>query len=886
MTRMKDERECEEKRDTSFKTGLDMMEVNNERHDFPLSAQKNEEQLLGSYTRPKLKRNRSTGSSLLHAPLKPTTEHESPDIYDANRASQISEPPTASKRRKDETYQDVHSSISGPSQVQVDSKAFEKRARHKTREDKYEPKKKQSKKPNPEKPTRKRREKKGDKRKAARKASESLKDNFNSNKIGQERLTVRSTTGLGIFKNGRASSPAKRKGLLDLAFSEMNFLRRSGKHVSAHDNIGLSKSCMKESRKASREQDEIATFFMPPKTPVREVLSASGAPTSPTSVHAASIYERQLEMDLDSHRHHPHNDVPRSACIEERLADPCRNSTQQVIYHLPPESILRSQYKQKAHETACDTTGTSSEQATTAVSWSESNISAGAVMDSRREEKSRRLQSSTPESVREAIELTGVFRNTGIDPKTARRGKQLCRESEPEFSGNKPEDAMPNVASQPKNIAPTSKHGQCGPSMAMHADTNHTDSTPLQSLRKPLPNSLNRRPSEDDTMQRLQQNTLTQRHEEDPIDNGRRVIIEYYDPDRGWYRAEEDDCTGRQATSRTDTVQQSLTRQQLAQDARVRRPSTTVPVISGASGVVAGDNNRDLIERTESAPANIPSTAEEQSGEVIIQDDAGTSNQAGTTVLESQRLNTAPQTGIQESTSKGHPTRPNQSMADEYRNAEQEHPMEEIPAAGMYSTMHTDYFEYNHQLRHDEAVHTTPHIQRSPLMRFPSLYAQQIEHEEQGQQPDNFFHQTQFYVDQEHQAAIGSTFEQEIANPETLYQEVLANTADIGGIAPNLVDGLAFEQMGEYHVPELWPNNLDYINGQQSQFSQPEPYTQWPEEQLGLCASWDELVQDPLRDLEYTTGHYQVEPTGDFAFTGFEQSPFLEQRFWRPFQRD
>jgi hypothetical protein len=167
-----------------------MMGASKERHDFPLSAQKNGEQLLDHYTKPKLKRNHSTDSSLLHASLKPATDHESPDIYDAIHAAQISEVSRASKRRKDETSQDVHSSISGPSQVQIDSKAFEKRARHKTREDKYEPKKKQSKKPNPDKPTRKRREKKGDQKKAARKASESLKDNFNSNKIGQERLTV------------------------------------------------------------------------------------------------------------------------------------------------------------------------------------------------------------------------------------------------------------------------------------------------------------------------------------------------------------------------------------------------------------------------------------------------------------------------------------------------------------------------------------------------------------------------------------------------------------------------------------------------------------------------------------------------------------------------
>jgi hypothetical protein len=643
---------------------------------------------------------------------------------------------------------------------------------------------------------------------------------------------------------------------------------------------------MKENRKASREQDEIATFFMPPKTPVREVLSTSGAPTSPTSAHATSIYGTQLEMYLDPHHHHPHNDVPRSTYMEERLADLRSNSNQQAIYPLPPESIVQPQYKQNAYETACDTRRSSSEQATTAVSWSESNISPGAVMDSRREEeKRRRLQSSTPDSVRESIERSGVFKNTGINCKTGRRVKQLRKETEPDLNCNRPEHAMPKVASQPKNIAPTSKHGQSSPSKAIHFDANQSNSTPLQSLRKPLPNSLSPRPPEDDTMKQLQQNTLPQGHGEDPTDNGRRVIVEYYDPDCGWYREEEGDRIRQQATSRADTVQQPLTRQQLAQNARVRRSSTTVPVIPGASGVVPSDNHGDLIERTESALANIPSRAEERRGEVAIQDDAGTSNQARTTVLETQRLEAASQTGLQESTSEGHLTRPNRSMPDEYRNVEQEHALEEIPATEMYSTMPADSFQWTHQLQRDDLVHTIPHIQRSPLTRFPSLYVRQLEHGEQEQQPDDFI-QTQFYINQEHQVAIERSCEQEIANDETLYQQLLANSADIGGIAPDFVDGMAFEQMGEYHVPELWPDSLDYMNGQQSQFFQPDPYTQWPEEQLGLYASWDELVQDPQRDLECTTDHYQVDPTGDFAFAGFEQSPFLEQRFWRPFQRD
>jgi hypothetical protein len=69
---------------------------------------------------------------------------------------------------------------------------FEKRLRHKTRDDRYEPKekKKKSEKPSEGKRSRTKREKKGDRKKAAKKAGEDLMRNFSSNRIAQERLTV------------------------------------------------------------------------------------------------------------------------------------------------------------------------------------------------------------------------------------------------------------------------------------------------------------------------------------------------------------------------------------------------------------------------------------------------------------------------------------------------------------------------------------------------------------------------------------------------------------------------------------------------------------------------------------------------------------------------
>lgn len=91
------------------------------------------------------------------------------------------------KRRKAEPSNSVTSANSS-----AHHETFEKRARHKTREDRYEPKKGGRKfdKDDREKRPRKKREKKGDKKKTAKKAGEDLVNNFSSKSIAQERLTV------------------------------------------------------------------------------------------------------------------------------------------------------------------------------------------------------------------------------------------------------------------------------------------------------------------------------------------------------------------------------------------------------------------------------------------------------------------------------------------------------------------------------------------------------------------------------------------------------------------------------------------------------------------------------------------------------------------------
>lgn len=140
-------------------------------------------------SRRKRRRNSSSDSSLLEPVVTPKKTGRSPG--ERNRWSQIrreesSSPPDREKRKAVTLIVD---SSTGPS---IPQETFEKRARHRTREDLYDPKRKRKradKNDEEEKPMTKR-TKKGDGKKAAKRAGEDLMNNFTSNRIGQDRLTV------------------------------------------------------------------------------------------------------------------------------------------------------------------------------------------------------------------------------------------------------------------------------------------------------------------------------------------------------------------------------------------------------------------------------------------------------------------------------------------------------------------------------------------------------------------------------------------------------------------------------------------------------------------------------------------------------------------------
>jgi hypothetical protein len=141
-------------------------------------------------TRPRKKRKHHTSSdsSLLEAPVGVQQPLRGSGFKIENPAPEPCSGHHRKKRKRE-------ASVSGTSISSASSKpkqeTFERRPRHKTREDRYEPKKaKKGAKDDEERRFKKKKEKKGDRKKAAKKAGEDLMRNFSSKRISQERLTV------------------------------------------------------------------------------------------------------------------------------------------------------------------------------------------------------------------------------------------------------------------------------------------------------------------------------------------------------------------------------------------------------------------------------------------------------------------------------------------------------------------------------------------------------------------------------------------------------------------------------------------------------------------------------------------------------------------------
>ncbi|KXT04976.1 hypothetical protein AC578_10333 [Pseudocercospora eumusae] len=211
------------------------------------------------FTRPKRKRASSDPPARAQGKAR-LKRHQTASHSSSSDHVRLAGEDTDSSRSTNNSTHSRNTSVSARDRLPV--KSYERRARHKTRPDRYDPKIKKPRKDREKKDKSKRRKshRSGD---GARTAG--LIQSFQLNHgLKNERLTLRPGANGGIFKHGRASAPmaANGAGLPDLVFNEMKFLQRPREHQDELPR-GEAKKPTKKSRKDIRDE-EISAYFKRP----------------------------------------------------------------------------------------------------------------------------------------------------------------------------------------------------------------------------------------------------------------------------------------------------------------------------------------------------------------------------------------------------------------------------------------------------------------------------------------------------------------------------------------------------------------------------------------------------------------------------------------------
>ncbi|KAK4498705.1 hypothetical protein PRZ48_009215 [Zasmidium cellare] len=182
------------------------------------------------------------------------------------------QPAEARSRSSSHASHDRH--VRESARKEVPRQSFERRARHKTRPDRYDAKPKQR---NEGRKTHKERKSKTKDRKSHQSAdvakATGLIQSFQlKNGRKDKRLTLRPDANAGIFKHGRSSGPvaANGQGLPDLVFNEMKFLQRPREH---QDEVPIDSAAQNQSKKSKKQlrEEEISAYFV--KKPTLEAAT-------------------------------------------------------------------------------------------------------------------------------------------------------------------------------------------------------------------------------------------------------------------------------------------------------------------------------------------------------------------------------------------------------------------------------------------------------------------------------------------------------------------------------------------------------------------------------------------------------------------------------------
>jgi hypothetical protein len=346
----------------------------------------------------------------------------------------------------------------------------------------------------------------------------------------------------------------------DLAFSEMDFLQRSGRHVSVKEDKAISKSREKEKRKAARAQDEISMFLKPNKMPLQPTsLNKRSVASSTHAKDRRSAASDQLDSDYLG-RHHERSqsfDFPQKPSLDFKRTKPTSDILSASVGRNPVINRL---------EDGPHSTSKISERASTYISWSETQVS--------REAKSPKLSkvngigaSSTPESIRRSLEKTGVFRDTGISI-SARRAA-----ASPHIYSRSSQRGQARSTGNPARSTSTPESGG---RVASPARLGTHELTSSHAVHRPdLQEGFHASHAKDEIAQTGEGEMKRE-----------RIVIEHFDPNLGWYERQRSGERGQGIATVTTTKREvpeqpksaSIDRLQRAQMARIKPPPTTIPL--------------------------------------------------------------------------------------------------------------------------------------------------------------------------------------------------------------------------------------------------------------------------------------------------------------------
>ena len=347
----------------------------------------------------------------------------------------------------------------------------------------------------------------------------------------------------------------------------------------------------KDRRKTLRLSEEMSTFFKPAQNlPERRPDSRDERSISyysnTTPPHKQNVGLNDMEI---SRRLSCHLDIPRNEYIGYDQQAPILSQHSRHSQNLTSMNEFGN---------ATDTKSLWSGKATTRVTWSETQVSPNAT--GKMPDRILHAKSPAPESVRRSIEMSGILNHTGISLTPELRGlrSMLSPTNDRTHFSQKPAriNDVPNTSNLVSGVAEPFGNQSLVSSIS----------------RAEVSNFDNRSKSLID--QDLEQHTgsvaaATSTHRASscdgakfPVHNTKQILVRHFDPIVGWHQNPNTRIHDFEKSSVAPREVEStlINRVEIARKARMKRPSTTLPVVTaGERSQLSLNENQQLFTSAE-----------------------------------------------------------------------------------------------------------------------------------------------------------------------------------------------------------------------------------------------------------------------------------------------